>query len=274
MSFLQVTKRSIIEFFQFRNKRFFRITSSCFDFKTTDLSCTEDIFNDDDISSVQINDLITSTFQPEVGGRTVFIIQPFIKWGPRKKRDTTPQLQLEESVALVNTLKDWNTRGQEVVSLYSFEHATFFGSGKLNELKEKINRNQFINALFISVNKLSPSQHQFLEDYFSLPVYDRYLIIMQIFREHAISKEAKLQIALAELPYMFSRMSHLQLSSLSRIGGSASRISGTTIHSSPDTKKLILHKYESKLKISLEKYDFVESLLVNEEKRCSSQSLQ
>jgi 50S ribosomal subunit-associated GTPase HflX len=41
-----------------------------------------------------------------------------------------------------------------------------------------------------------------LEEVFGVPIYDRYMIVMQIFREHAVSKEAKLQIAMAEIPYL------------------------------------------------------------------------
>ncbi len=222
-------------------------------FKSGDSSFTENLFDDIDCPNEVIKEITTSKFQPESGGRDVFVIQPFIKWGPKKRRNTTPQLQLEESVSLVNTLRDWTIRDKEIVSLYTFDKYTFFGSGKLDELKSRVNLNRYINSLFVSVNMLSPAQHSYLEEFFSVPVYDRYLIVMQIFQEHATSREAKLQIALAELPYMYRRMSHLQESSLSRIGGNASRISGTTIHSPPDTKKLILHKYESRLRTELEK---------------------
>lgn len=41
-----------------------------------------------------------------------------------------------------------------------------------------------------------------LEEVFGVPVYDRYMVVIQIFREHAITKEAKLQIAMAEIPYL------------------------------------------------------------------------
>lgn len=41
-----------------------------------------------------------------------------------------------------------------------------------------------------------------LEEVFGVPVYDRYMVVIQIFREHAVSKEAKLQISMAEIPYL------------------------------------------------------------------------
>jgi hypothetical protein len=41
-----------------------------------------------------------------------------------------------------------------------------------------------------------------LEEVFGVPVYDRYMVVIQIFREHAVTKEAKLQITMAEIPYL------------------------------------------------------------------------
>lgn len=217
----------------------------------TDLSSIDD--GPDPEAASELDKLRMTTFQPVTGGKAVFVMQPYIKWGPLKKRDTTPKLQLEEAVALVNTLQDWCVAAKEIISLTSFCSARFFGSGKLEELRQKTQQNPYTSAIFISVNQLTPQQHMFLEHFFGVAVYDRYLIVMQIFREHARSSEAKLQIALAELPYLYSRMSHEYSESLSRIGGTAARISGTTVHAPRDTRKLILHKYENKIKALLEK---------------------
>lgn len=217
-----------------------------------------DSFADDDDNDDVLNNFKTLSneiFQPLTGGRQVFIVQPHIKWGPKKKRDTTPELQMEESVSLIKTLEDWTVEGKQIVPLYSFDSMSFFGSGKLDELKQKMSLNTKVSALFISVNMLKPIQHLYLEEFFGLPVYDRYLIVMQIFREHAFTAEAKLQIALAELPYLYSRMNHIHSESLQRIGDAALRISGTTIHTPEDSRKLTLHKYEKKLKGSLEKLE-------------------
>ena len=201
----------------------------------------------------EFNKIRNSSFQPICGGRSVIVLQPFIKWGPLKKRDTTPELQLNESVSLINTLQDWTVVGKETVSLTSFCRVKFFGTGKLDELKQKIQNNPHCTAVFISINQLKAAQHMFLEQFFEKPVYDRYLIVMQIFREHAFTEEAKLQISLAEIPYLYSRMSHIHSESLSRIGSSAALISGTTIHTPKDTRRMILHKYESRIKDSLSK---------------------
>lgn len=41
-----------------------------------------------------------------------------------------------------------------------------------------------------------------LEKAFGLPIYDRYSIVLQIFKERAKTYEAKLQVAFAEVPYL------------------------------------------------------------------------
>ncbi|XP_065217150.1 putative GTP-binding protein 6 [Planococcus citri] len=237
----------------FIHHRTLAVTSQYRAWKLTDLSFLDDGTPEDIGLKSNVSGLIERAFQNLTSGQQVLVIQPYIKWGPLKKRNTTPELQLEESVSLINTLNDWKVVGKEIVGLNGFESQYFFGKGKLSEIKATVQQNQYITCVFVSVEMLNRAQHEFLEQFFSVPVYDRYLIVMQIFREHAVSKEAKIQIALAELPYMYSRMKYTEDSSLGRIGDSAKRISGTTIFTTPDTRKLILHKYESKLKNELEK---------------------
>lgn len=48
-------------------------------------------------------------------------------------------------------------------------------------------------------------QKQNLELSFGVPVIDRYSVVIQIMRLHATSMEAKLQVAMAELPYIWSQ---------------------------------------------------------------------
>jgi hypothetical protein len=43
---------------------------------------------------------------PEMGHQ-VLVVQPYVKWGSAKKRNTTPELQLAEAVALIGTLQRW-----------------------------------------------------------------------------------------------------------------------------------------------------------------------
>lgn len=232
--------------------RAFSTGRRCNAFKMNEFSVLHNTDLDDSMKS-DMNSLFSRALQSLVHGQQVFIIQPHIKWGPKKKRNTTPELQLDESVSLINTLEGWKVIGKTIIGLYTFSQQSFFGKGKLEEIRALVQNNTYITALFVSIDILNRVQHDFLEQYFGIPVYDRYLIVMQIFREHAASQEAKIQIALAELPYLYSRMRYQKDGSLARIGSTAQRISGTTQFADPDTRKLILHKHEGRLRQKLEK---------------------
>lgn len=66
--------------------------------------------------------------------QNVFIIQPYIKWGPRKSV-TSPDLKLQEAEALVRSLPRWTICHQIIVPLESLDKRSLFGVGKLDEIK-------------------------------------------------------------------------------------------------------------------------------------------
>ncbi|XP_058823543.1 putative GTP-binding protein 6 [Topomyia yanbarensis] len=139
----------------------------------------------------------------------VFIIQPYVKWGP-KKTSTKPEHQLKEAEALVHSIPKWTVECALKVPLESLEKRQLFGTGKLEEIKASLKNLQasgkLITCVFISKGTLSFGQKQLLEQHFKLPVMDRYSVVIQILRLHAISIEAKLQVAMAEIPYIWSLM--------------------------------------------------------------------
>ncbi|KAJ8668995.1 hypothetical protein QAD02_000254 [Eretmocerus hayati] len=142
-------------------------------------------------------------------GNRTFVIQPYIKWGKDKRKNTTHELQLAEAVALVETLPHWTVVDKVCVPLLSLEKKELFGSGSLETLKTRIKCGRNVTAVFICTNTLKHAQMLELEKIFGLPVYDKYSLVIHIFRCHAKSPEAKLQVALAELPYIYRKMSEL-----------------------------------------------------------------
>jgi GTP-binding protein HflX len=93
---------------------------------------------------------------------------------------------------------------------------TYVGKGKLEELKE-----QFAEADAESVlvdDELDPAQQRFLEDALKVRVIDRTQLILDIFAQHAVSAEGKLQVELAQLEYNLPRMRGLW-QHLERLGG-------------------------------------------------------
>ncbi|XP_014609123.1 PREDICTED: putative GTP-binding protein 6 isoform X1 [Polistes canadensis] len=174
------------------------------------------------------------------GGHKVFLLQPYIKWGKDKKRNTRPELQMAESVALVETLLYWNVIDKAFAPLLSFKKKNLLGSGGLDNLVKTIQQNKQITAVFVSINLLKHVQRMELQNILGLPVYDRYSIIIHIFRQHAKTPEALLQVALAELPYIWKKMGEVYEQHSGQINFEESR-------------KKMLKARESKLKRALDK---------------------
>jgi len=90
--------------------------------------------------------------------------------------------------------------------------ALFVGSGKADEIKFMAQQYGAVEVLFDQA--LSPAQQRNLERHIGLPVNDRTLIILEIFGQRARSHEGKLQVELARLQYVSTRLvrrwSHLE----------------------------------------------------------------
>ncbi|WP_296541089.1 GTPase HflX [Rhodoferax sp.] len=90
--------------------------------------------------------------------------------------------------------------------------ALFIGSGKADEIKQLASQLGVQEILFDQ--SLSPAQQRNLERHLELPVNDRTLLILQIFAQRARSHEGKLQVELARLQYLSTRLvrrwSHLE----------------------------------------------------------------
>ncbi|WP_353132302.1 GTPase HflX [Limnohabitans sp.] len=90
--------------------------------------------------------------------------------------------------------------------------ALFVGSGKADEIKELALMHGATEILFDQ--SLSPAQQRNLERHMGVAVYDRTLLILEIFAQRARSHEGKLQVELAKLQYLSTRLvrrwSHLE----------------------------------------------------------------
>lgn len=82
--------------------------------------------------------------------------------------------------------------------------ATYLGSGKAKELAEIV---EFHGADTVIVDsELAPSQRRALEDVVKVKVIDRTALILDIFAQHAKSREGKAQVELAQLEYLLPRL--------------------------------------------------------------------
>ncbi len=93
---------------------------------------------------------------------------------------------------------------------------TYVGKGKLEELKEGYREAQA--EVLIVDDELSPPQQRALENALQARVVDRTQLILDIFAQHAVSAEGKLQVELAQLEYNLPRMRGMW-QHLERLGG-------------------------------------------------------
>jgi GTP-binding protein HflX len=122
---------------------------------------------------------------------------------------------LEELGALVDTA------GAEVVATVVQPHGrinpkTLITRGKLGELKEEAGKHQV--DLIVFDHDLMPAQLRNLEQATKRKVMDRSMIILDIFAFRARTREARIQVELAQLEYMLPRLTRMW-EHLSRTGG-------------------------------------------------------
>jgi len=96
------------------------------------------------------------------------------------------------------------------------DQRSFVGKGKLEELKSAF-ADSGSESLLVD-GELTPSQQRRLEDALQARVVDRTQLILDIFAQHALSAEGKLQVELAQLQYNLPRMRGLW-QHLERLGG-------------------------------------------------------
>ena len=101
--------------------------------------------------------------------------------------------------------------------------ATYIGSGKAAELRAVVVENGADTV--ICDGELTPGQLRKLEDVVKVKVVDRTWLILDIFAQHARSREGKAQVSLAQMQYLLPRLRGWG-ESLSRQGGGAGGSSG------------------------------------------------
>lgn len=105
--------------------------------------------------------------------------------------------------------------GQMLQNRPSADNALYLGEGKLEELK---NACDGLDAnLVIFDDELSPMQLRNLEKKLERRVIDRSMLILDIFARHAVTREGKIQVELAQLKYLLPRLSGMG-AQMSRLG--------------------------------------------------------
>ena len=145
-----------------------------------------------------------------------------------KLRDTLMH-ETEESIQELRQLTE--TAGIEVVcetiQSRNMPNSTYFiGEGKVEEIKPLIEELDADAIIFDE--ELSPGQNRNLEKVFDVTTIDRTGLILQVFAQRALTKEARLQVALAQLEYALPRLTRMwtHLSRLATGGGGSRRLRG------------------------------------------------
>ena len=111
---------------------------------------------------------------------------------------------------------------------------TWLGKGKAEELKEIVAAEGADTV--IANGELAPSQRRALEDVVKVKVIDRTALILDIFAQHAKSKEGKAQVELAQLQYLLPRLRGWGESMSRQAGGQAAGGQGMGSRGPGETK--------------------------------------
>src|SRR5881397_3543710 len=159
------------------------------------------------------------------------IIEPMIPGSPEPERGfvlavLAQGLDADDELAEVKELA--RTAGVEPVGAVVQRRArpaqrTYVGKGKLEELKARFGESDAESV--IVDDELDPAQQRYLENALSARVVDRTQLILDIFAQHAVSAEGKLQVELAQLEYNLPRMRGLW-KHLERLGGGLGIVGG------------------------------------------------
>jgi GTP-binding protein HflX len=131
--------------------------------------------------------------------------------------------------------------GEVVQRLPHVDPATLVGSGKAREIAERAKELR-ADVIFV-FNDLRPRQRTNLEKVIPLPIVDRTMLILDIFAQHARSREGQLQVELAQLRY--------RQSNLIGAGADLSRLGGGVGTRGPGETKLEVDRRKIQQRVSL-----------------------
>ena len=124
----------------------------------------------------------------------------------KQTRDKLVKEHLNELAFLAKTL-DINILQTFAQKIERPDKRTYVGSGKLKEIQSFIKMEKI--DLLIFDDELSPSQLRNIENEVKIKVYDRSLLILDIFLRRAQTAQAKIQVELARFQYLLPRLTRM-----------------------------------------------------------------
>jgi GTP-binding protein HflX len=177
-------------------------------------------------------------------------------------------LQSEASLAELARLAE--TAGSEVLEgliqrRTKPDPATYIGSGKVRELRDIVGSTGADTV--ICDGELSPGQLRQLEEKVKVKVIDRTALILDIFAQHARSKEGKAQVELAQLQYLIPRLRGWGASLSRQAGGRAGGGNGGVGLRGPGETKLETDRRRINKRVSKLRREIVAMDTIRETKR-------
>jgi GTP-binding protein HflX len=173
--------------------------------------------------------------------------------------DGRPQFSTEDSLQELAALAD--TAGIEVIGgtyqrLEQIQPATYIGKGKVEELKDY--RDELDVDVFLFDDELSPGQQRELEGTLDCKVVDRTALILDIFAQHAHTREGQLQVELAQYEYRLPRLTRMWTHLARQAGGRAGGATGGVGLRGPGEAQLEIDRREIRRRIAHLKEDLEE----------------
>ena len=159
--------------------------------------------------------------------------------------DYLDELAFLAETAGITTIKSYTQRIEKPDS------HTFIGKGKAEEIRQYVNDHEIDVVIFD--DDLTPSQMRNLENLFERKIYDRSLLILDIFLQRARTAQAKTQVELARSQYLLPRLTRMWTHLERQRGGTGTR--GGAGEKEIETDRRMIRDKISKLKKRLIEID-------------------
>jgi GTP-binding protein HflX len=186
-----------------------------------------------------------STSRDETRERAVLVAVGRFGLSPEKVNEYLEELEFLASTLGVESVEKFRQRIDKP------DPGMFIGKGKAEEIRQFV-RSQDID-LVIFDDDLSPSQLRNLEKYFKCRIYDRSLLILDIFLKRAKTAQARTQVELARYQYLMPRLTRMWTHLERQRGGTGTR--GGAGEKEIETDRRIIRDQISVLKERLKKID-------------------
>lgn len=168
------------------------------------------------------------------------------KWQDREKTD-----EYLDELAFLAATAGAKTINRFIQKADHPDKRTFVGKGKLEEIKTFVKTREI--DLVIFDDDLSPSQLRNIEKELEVKIYDRSLLILDIFLNRAKTAQSKTQVELARYQYLLPRLTNMWTHLERQRGGTGTR--GGAGEKEIETDKRIIRDQITVLKTKLEKIE-------------------